>query len=200
MAGVILSASICNELRSHTISPRGPALPGQHMCQPARPRAQAEEFKKVALKFATWNFQWWKLQKSSIRSRKAENVDRLSKIFSKQITSSSLKISLSHVRATWSSNSTEVLWEHDSVAIKVSTGSICVRFSPLTLDSFRLKLVLVLCQVNPSKSDMFDFGTKNSRSCLRMMTLTLCCQMQKHRILGGLLRHFGVILTQWGDY
>ena len=29
----------------------GPVLPGPHMCQPARSRAQAEEFKKVARKF-----------------------------------------------------------------------------------------------------------------------------------------------------
>jgi hypothetical protein len=36
LAGVVLSAIICSELRSQYTSPRWPALPGPHMCQPAR--------------------------------------------------------------------------------------------------------------------------------------------------------------------
>ena len=44
LAGAVLSVIICNELRSHETSPRGPARPGPHMYQPARPRG---EFKKL---------------------------------------------------------------------------------------------------------------------------------------------------------
>ena len=49
LAGLVLSAIICNELRSHKISPRRPALPDKHMCQPARPRVPAVDrnFRKI---------------------------------------------------------------------------------------------------------------------------------------------------------
>ena len=146
-----------------------PARPGQHMCQPARPRAPAGQFKKVARKFATWNFQWWKFQTSWIRRREAANVDRFSQIFSTQITSSSLKISPSHVRATRGNYESQELWEHDSAANKVLKGSISVSLNSYTFDcnywQFWLKLVLVLSHVNPSKSDAFGFGIKIARSC-----------------------------------
>ena len=39
-----------SELRSHRISPRGPALPGLHMCQPGRPRAPAGELSETSRK------------------------------------------------------------------------------------------------------------------------------------------------------
>ena len=55
-------------------------------------------------------------------------------------------------------------------------GSISVSLHLYTFDcnywQFELKLVLVLCHVNPSKSNAFDFGIKIARSCLRMMTLS----------------------------
>ena len=54
LAGAVLPVIICNELRSHKTSPRGPARPGPHMYQPARPRAPVESSRnlnKVARKF-----------------------------------------------------------------------------------------------------------------------------------------------------
>ena len=71
LEGAVLWSFIWNEPRSHKTSPRGPARPDPHMCQPAaRPRAPAGEFKKVARKFATWNFQWWKFQSHQFEAGK----------------------------------------------------------------------------------------------------------------------------------
>ena len=41
---------ILNELRSHKISPRVPALPGPHMCQPVLPCVPAEELSETSVK------------------------------------------------------------------------------------------------------------------------------------------------------
>ena len=171
------------------------AIQSVHTARPAHVSAGATaraggEFKKVARKLATWNFQWWKFQKISIRSSQAASVDNLSQIFSKQITSPSLKISQSHVLATRASYESDRFNQRmiASLHLRLQFLAVLIKIGPrvVSCQSIEIRRVRLWNQNCPLLFKNDDF------------VLTLSDAEASN--FEGLLRHFGVILTPWEDY